>query len=218
MCKNSKLSLICTFVAIFRKVSGSAVRLSGVSSQGSGCRLDGLASGSPCGGGDGQQVSRWRPRRAYIIYKRWRRPRPWLSGVSGQGVGSRRSPRPRQWLALLSMVSRWRGQWLALHGLARLGSSGGGVSGGDGVRVSAIKWRGCQWSGCRLSTWAMVSRSAGGDAVAMASRLSRGSLASLSMVSRATGSPVALGLARGSPRASLRASGQHVGGKNAVTR
>ena len=54
----------------------------------------------------------------------------------------------------------------------------GGVSGGDGVRVSAIKWRGCQWSGCRLSTWAMVSRSAGGDAVAMASRLSTLSTAS----------------------------------------
>ena len=126
MCKNSKLSLSCTFVAIFRKVSGSAVRLSGVSSQGSGCRLDGLASGSPCGGGDGQQVSRWRPRRAYIIYK----------GGDGLARGSRGSvvrvsaldalhglasgsQGVALWLALLSMVSRWRrgGDGLAALGL-----------------------------------------------------------------------------------------------------
>ena len=109
-------------------------------------------------------------------------------------------------------------------------SAGGGVSGSPfvaspvwdqvaGVSVVAMV------SGCRRSSGGGVSgqgvgsrrgRWSAGQQVATRWRWprgSRGSLASLSMVSRATGSPVALGLARGSPRASLRASGQHVGGK-----
>ncbi len=90
------------------------------------------------------------------------------------------------------------------------GSAGGGVSGSPFMaspfmaspvwdQVAGCQWwrwcqgvgdqvAGCQWSAW-LSTWAMVSRSAGGDAVAMASRLSRGSL---SMVSRATASRLSM--------------------------